>query len=112
MLNAFAPPCLSTIVRWHGTMAMIIIPLSIDLVFGLLLRRLLRNGLWSALGFLLVPLSIAVIMSGGPAYLFRDGGEAHGWAVMAFLVFTIFGYPTYLLGLLVGQMLRKKSAAR
>jgi hypothetical protein len=90
-------------------MAMIIIPLSIDLAIGLLVRRLLRNAVWSALGFLLVPLSVAVIMSGGPSYLISDGGEAHGWAVMAFSFFAIFGFPTYLLGILVGQMLRKKS---
>jgi hypothetical protein len=91
---------------------MIFIPLLIVLVLGLLVRRLLRNGLWSVLGFFLVPLFVAVIMSGGPRYLFSDGGEAHGWAVSAFVFFIVFGFPTYLLGFLVGQMLRKKRVAR
>ena len=96
-------------VRGHRVMAMIIIPLLIDLTIGMLVRRLLRNAFWSALGFFLVPLSVAVIMSGGPRYLFSDDGEAHGWAVLAFNFFAIFGFPTYLLGILVGQMLRKRS---
>ena len=89
---------------------MIIIPLLVDIGLGLLVRWLLRNALWSALGFFLVPLSVAVIMSGGPRYLFSDGGEAHGWAAMAFVFFALFGFPTYVLGVLVGQMLRKRVA--
>ena len=90
-------------------MAILMIPLLINLVIGLLVRRLLRNAVWSALGGFLIPLSVAVIMSGGSRDLFSDGGEAHGWAVLAFNFFAIFGFPTYLLGILVGQMLRKKS---
>ena len=97
------------IVRRQHAITIMIIPLLIDLIIGMLVRRLMRNAIWSALGFFLVPPSVAVITSGGPRYLFSDGGESHGWAVLAFNLFALLGFPTYLLGVVVGQMLRKQS---